>query len=137
MALGLALVSMVLSLLLYEAHIGLAALLTVLCLFLSRGTSLSRRLVGMLPFVLAVIFALGRWRAQLAVSSVYGYATESLELTPLVLMTRLVAGYDCSLVRCWVVNAGRLIPALRSAGGARALTLGLRILTTRATLSPS
>jgi len=120
-ALPLAVLSTVLSLVLYEAHIGLAALLTVLCLLLTRGQPVSRRLAGCLPAITAIVFALGRWRSQLAVGSAFGYTTNNLTLSPHVLTTRLAIGYDCSIVRCWTANAQRLIPALCSTGGIIAL----------------
>ena len=119
----LAVLSTALSLVLYEAHIGLAALLTVVCLLLTRGQPISRRLAGCIPAGIAVVFALGRWRSQLAVGSVFGYTTGNLDLSPRVLMTRLALGYDCSLVRCWTANARRLTPSFMSARGMIALML--------------
>jgi hypothetical protein len=126
-ALCLAVVGTVLSLLLYEAHIGLAALLSVLALLRSGRQPASRRWVASLPFVMAIIFALGRWRSQLAVGSIYGYTTDHLALSPRLLATRLMRGYECSLVRCWSDGVQWLTPTFRSIGGMGALLLGMGV----------
>lgn len=100
----LALTFLVLSLLLYEAHMGLIILITFILFVISRGQSIYRRVSYLVPIVMVILFGAGRWLAQLQVGSMFGHSVDAVALSPKILLSRLIGGYLISL-SAGLVNA--------------------------------
>ena len=107
----------VLSLGIYEAHIGLALAYSV-ALFLASGTqTLAHRLALLAPALLVILFVLWRGLASSlpGVSENYGMAEASL--SPLLLLERMVLGYRTTIQWAWTLPLLRVFPWLTSLGG--------------------
>lgn len=103
-AYSLALVLLVLSLLLYEAHMGMVVLTSLMFWALSKGQSIYRRSGYLVPIVIVTLFGIGRWLAQLQVGNIFGHAADSVTLSPKSLLGRLARGFSTSL-SAGLVNA--------------------------------
>ncbi len=86
-----------------EAHVGLTAAISVALFLLSKRLSSRRRLAILMPAFIVVLFSLWRWLGQLKAGFAFGHSTESLALSPIVLLSRIISGYEISLLSGWLV----------------------------------
>ncbi len=103
-AYSLALVLLALSLLLYEAHMGMVILTSLIFWTLSKGQSIYRRSGYLVPILIVALFGIGRWLAQLQAGKMFGHTANSVTLSPKSLLGRLARGYSTSL-SAGLVNA--------------------------------
>jgi len=99
-ALVVALLCLLISLGIYEAHLGVALGWAILMFFRSKRLSLPRKLGVLSPFILAVAFSL--WRTYgIGRAGVHDNYLELVQLAPSMLLSRLVAGFKV-LIWAWI-----------------------------------
>lgn len=105
---------MCLSLLLYEAGLGLLVLISgfLLARYWPSMTS-SKRLMVAAPGVLTSLFGIGRWMTQIDVASAFGHDTEQVVqgFTLVGISSRLSSGYWITLGRSWLDSVYDLFDA--------------------------
>ncbi|MHB1317415.1 MAG: hypothetical protein ACYCYF_02225, partial [Anaerolineae bacterium] len=99
-----------LSLLLYEAHLGLLLLISVIMIVSARTVPRRSRGWHAAPLVLSVAFLVGRCFAQLSHDGVFGHTAESLSASPVELVTRLFLALRVLFQWAWTCAMAELIP---------------------------
>lgn len=93
---------LVISLGMYETHVGLTAASSVALFLLSKRQSQRRRMAVLTPAFVVVLFSIWRWSAQLNLGFAFGHSTESLVYSPFALVSRIISGYRISLLSGWL-----------------------------------
>ena len=93
----LALVLLIVSLMIYETHMGLMLLVSGLLFLVYRGQLIVRHLAQLGPGLIIIFFGIGRWWTQLHIGSYFGHSVESASLSPGLMIRRVIAGYMTSL----------------------------------------
>lgn len=87
-----------LAMLIYEGTVGLILWAALLLILSAREKS---RWGGVVLGILALLYSAGRWWAQVNIDSVFSHDMESLRLSPLGLLWRLLGSYRFSLFDSW------------------------------------
>jgi len=122
--LALALISLVISLGLYEAQLGVVSAWALLLILLYHRQSLARRLSLLAPIGLMGLFAL--WRTVgIEAAGISDPYVDRIVLSPAVVMSRIILGYRLSLTWGWTYAIDELLPWISGAKTAALLLIGI------------